>query len=158
MRWYNRIMPEPPAPQHDHHHTERYIRYALIAAVGTLVILVVVLTFQYVALRREQVLNGRLLHYSRLFTPSATLSPSDAGIIRPWMTFDYLNHLFALPSSYLQSHLAITDTRYPHLTITAYANAVHEDQTATLNDIEDAIRAYLPATSTSTTASGTRRT
>lgn len=51
------------------------------------------------------------------------LSPSDADLIRPWMTFDYINQLFGLPPAYLKQSLELTDPRYPNLAITEYTES-----------------------------------
>ncbi len=41
--------------------------------------------------------------------------------IRPWMTFDYINVVFKLPTDYLQNKLNITDYRYPNIRVDRYA-------------------------------------
>ncbi len=43
------------------------------------------------------------------------------GNIRPWMTFDYLNTVFKLPSDYFKNKLSITDFKYPNIRIDHYA-------------------------------------
>ncbi len=45
----------------------------------------------------------------------------DLSKIAPWMTFDYLNKVYDLPSGYLQDALKVTDTKYPFLTIKQHA-------------------------------------
>ncbi len=67
---------------------------------------------------------------------------NDVPSVRAWMTFDYVDHLFALPPQYLQSKLKITDSRYPRLTIASYAAIGHLSQAAALAEVQDALRAY----------------
>jgi hypothetical protein len=67
---------------------------------------------------------------------------SDANSVATWMTFDYIDHLFALPPQYLQTQLAITDKRYPHLTLAEYAEDHHLEQKTFLMQVQNAIRAY----------------
>ena len=55
--------------------------------------------------------------FSRVFTPTHLTVDN----IEPWMTFEYLSHVFVLPSDVLKNKLAITDPRYPRLSIQRYA-------------------------------------
>jgi len=41
--------------------------------------------------------------------------------ITAWMTFDYINVIFKLDSTYLKNALMIDDTRYPNIRIDRYA-------------------------------------
>ena len=124
---------------------ERDIRYALIILGAILLVLAVFLVANYLSLRRAQVINAREMRASALFAHHAPLAASDAGIIRSWMTFDYVNKLFALPSEYLQAQLQINNTHYPRLTIGSY-----------LSEVENAVRNYsAPANATGTPANGT---
>jgi hypothetical protein len=82
--------------------------------------------------------------HHHLLMRHAPASMSQASDIRPWMTFDYVNHLFGLPPAYLQAALGITDPRYPHLTISEFFE--HEspgEQPSSLDAVQDAVRAYL---------------
>lgn len=53
----------------------------------------------------------------RIIRTSDTITAAD---IQPWMTFSYINFVFKLPPGYLQSALAITDSRYPNIQIARY--------------------------------------
>lgn len=140
------------------HRLQRYIRYAIAAAAIILVILVALAINEYRTLQREHNFQIRGLWYSMLLNRHAPLPTSDAGIIRPWMTFDYINRVFALPPSYLQAQLGIADPRYPRLTISAYASVTKADWTALVATAENAIREYPSPQHTTSTATGTRGT
>jgi len=47
--------------------------------------------------------------------------PIQVSDIHTWMTFDYLNVVFKLPTDYLKNKLSITDPRYPNIIINRYA-------------------------------------
>jgi hypothetical protein len=59
--------------------------------------------------------------------------------IKTWMTFDYLNVVFALNPSYLQSKLGITDTHYPNIRIDSYARHHNLDAQTLLQNIQQLI-------------------
>jgi hypothetical protein len=111
---------------------EKWIRYALIVLAGVLAALLIFLFFQYQSLRRQQVLGMHQLHAAFFLEHHAPLPVSDAGVIRSWMTFDYVNKLFALPPDYLKAQLHIVDSRYPRYTIS----------TAFLGQVQNAVRNY----------------
>jgi len=59
------------------------------------------------------------------------------------MTFDYINHIFGLPSAYLRDKLLVTDARYPRLTIRRYASLNKLDAAGFLSQVRAAVRSYL---------------
>ena len=132
--------------------TNRYIRYALIILAVILLILVVFLVANYLSLRRQQFISMRELHFSELLEHHAPLAVSSAEIIRSWMTFDYVNKLFALPPNYLQAQLQITNSHYPKLTISSYAKSENLNVATFLGEVETAIRNYVPPANATTTA------
>ena len=67
---------------------------------------------------------------------------NDVVLIQNWMTFDYINHIFALPTDYLQTSLHITDTRYPRLTVTEYAEDIRVRSSEVLTELQGAVRLY----------------
>ena len=77
----------------------------------------------------------------------ASSNPATAKNVQPWMTFDFLNKTYRLPTSYLRSTLNITDARYPNLSISRYAFSKRESTSSTIAAVEAAIRTYA-ATST----------
>ena len=64
------------------------------------------------------------------------------------MTFDYVNTLFRLPPTYLETQLTITDPRYPRMSIGSYANHNHIDLTTFMGELDAAITNYLANPST----------
>lgn len=131
-----------------------YFKWALIVLTGILIILLILLFVQYESLRRGQAIGAHEFEWSQALEQRAPLSVSDADLVRAWMTFDYLNKIFALPENYLYEQLKIADTHYPHITISGYAKNANLDQTIFLNQVENAIRDYIPAGNTTSTAGG----
>lgn len=129
-------MPEIP-----NNRAERYIRYALIVLALILLALVVFVAVEYHSLRQQQIIDAHM-RLSQFLTRHAPFGPSDADIIRSWMTFDYVDKIFALPPDYLKTRLQITDTHYPKLTI----------GTTLLGEVVNAVREYVapPKAATST--------
>ena len=72
-----------------------------------------------------------------------TLTVSDLSAIQYWMTFDYLNKIFNLPSDYLQSTLNISDNRYPFLTLAHYSREERLNSAILLKEVQAAISHYL---------------
>lgn len=71
------------------------------------------------------------------------LSVNDIGVVRPWMTFDYVNKLFGVPPDYLKARLTISDARYPRLSLSGYAKYEHLDSTVLVDQVASALRDYL---------------
>jgi heme/copper-type cytochrome/quinol oxidase subunit 2 len=133
------------------HRTERYIRYTLTILAVLLLLLVVFFVAQYESLRRAQIISMRQFHVSQLLERHAPISVTSASVVRSWMTFDYINRLFALPPDYLKNNVPITDLQYPKLTISSYVKKNGLNQTTFLDELDATIRNYSPlqnATST----------
>lgn len=129
-----------PSPTHSR--AESYLKAAL--AVAALVLLALSIRFvgEYRVVQQEVRAPG---HQAWIMSPHARgpLGESDIDSVQIWMTFEYLDRVFHVPPAYFQSSLGITDARYPRLTITEYAEAVHVDRAAALLHVRDAIRAYI---------------
>ncbi len=67
---------------------------------------------------------------------------NEVSTIGTWMTFDYINHLFHIPSLYLQDTLNITDTRYPQLTLLQFAEDTRSQPIDTLSQVQNAVRTF----------------
>jgi hypothetical protein len=78
----------------------------------------------------------------------AQLSADDSTVIRPWMTFEYINKLFNIPPDYFKNALSISDPSYPQLSLYGYANHQHVNATIVVNEVESSTHDYLTATST----------
>jgi hypothetical protein len=121
-------------------HIDVYIRAALVVCLLVVLMLTALLVIQYRQLRAAEHLP---LHHSLLMALHAkgSIQPSDAGLIQPWMTFDYVNHVFVLPSDYLSHALSISDQRYPRVTIAQAAEDAHVDPADMLERVQTSVRA-----------------
>ena len=138
----NALYTESMADEHNHR-LARYVRYTLIILTAVFIALLIFFVVQYQALWRAQIIDMHELRTSQMLQRHAPLPVSDAGSIRAWMTFDYINKLFALPTDYLKMQLQVTDTRYPRLTIGEWAENTHGDQAILLGEVENAVRVYM---------------
>jgi hypothetical protein len=64
----------------------------------------------------------------------------DLADIQGWMTFDFLNKAFGLPSDYLKKELVITDRKYPNITIDRWAKNNQENPSILLDRIKKLIQ------------------
>ncbi len=126
-------------------HMERIIRWALAALAAILLALFAILFVQYQAMRNAASPNQRELRWSWTLERRAPLPVSEAPLIHAWMTFDYVNYLFALPPSYLRTRLGIGDVRYPRLGIGDYAEKKGMNVDTFLSKVQAAVRGYEPA-------------
>ena len=98
-------------------------RRFVIATSYTLVLILIFLCGAFIY-RYNQVAPMKVINPQRFSTLRADhihLGVNDVSAIAPWMTFDFINHVFNLPPEYLKTTLSITDARYPTLTISHYA-------------------------------------
>lgn len=66
----------------------------------------------------------------------------DIGKIAGWMTFEYLNRSFNLPSDYLKMDVAVTSTSYPNVSLIKEATLRGQDLTIFLDDVKKSIKKY----------------
>ena len=109
-------------------HIERYILAAFLVCVFIVVALSALLITQYHHLRGVP-------HHTR-----GPVGVADVSLIQSWMTFDYINHVFALPPAYLKNSLNINDSRYPRMTIREAAEDDHISAPEMLTQTEDSVR------------------
>ena len=128
------------APTHKHIELCLKISIAIVAAI--LVVLCILLVREYRHVRRLDYIAAHGTLFSALHA-HGPVGASDASVVATWMTFDFINNLFALPQNYLQTKLAITDSRYPRLTIREYSEDRHLDQSTMLTQVQNAVRAYV---------------
>lgn len=121
----------------------------LLAAALLLVIISASLFFRdYRTLRQEGIIRymrPHSLNDLRRTHQRFPLSATDADSIREWMTFTFINTSFAMPADYLKTALAITDRRYPNVSITEVAEGRHEATTTLLEEVKGAVRVYYRA-------------
>ncbi len=135
----------PVEPNHRNQRLARQVKYTLIILAIILAVLVVFFVLQYRALRRAQIMNAREFFIASFVKYHGPLTASDVGLIRSWMTFDYLDKIFNLPPDYLRTRLSIADPHYPQLSLGGYARSRSLDPTAFLNQVEIAVCEYLTA-------------
>jgi len=63
--------------------------------------------------------------------------------IAPWMTFDFINHVFNVPPTYLSNAFNITDANYPRMSLRSYASLHGIDEQTFLVDVQKKVADYL---------------
>lgn len=71
-------------------------------------------------------------------------SASSTQGVQDWMTFDYVNKNFHLPSAYLRTALQIQDVRYPNMSIRRYARDSNQSFSSAVASVQAAVREYAP--------------
>ena len=127
------------------HKTERYIKYLLIILVVVFIALAVFFVIRFRSLHRQQIMHIWESHISQILQRRAPLPTSDTGVIRSWMTFDYINKLFNLPTDYLKTKLNVSDPNYPQITVYGYAKKEKIDQTTFIDKVINAVGEYVPS-------------
>jgi hypothetical protein len=131
----------------------RAIQIIIIVLAVVLVVLVFFFVRQSITLHRERILSARELWITNFVRRRGPLTQSDVAYVAPWMTFDYVNQLFNVSSSYLHDQLSISDPSYPHVTISGYARYAHMDVGTLLDNVDQALVRHLaPAAPTTTPA------
>jgi len=121
----------------------RGVKIVIIVLAVLLGILVFFFVRQSIILHREQILNARELRISNFLKRRGPLTQADVVVVQPWMTFDYVNQLFNVSSSYLQGELSISDPSYPHMTLSSYARHMNLSVSAFLASVDQALVNYL---------------
>ena len=83
-------------------------------------------------MRHANLISRRELSLSASVQKHGALNASEVGVIRPWMTFDYINRIFGLPKDYLKDQLQISDPHYPNSTLSSL-DTVSAAQAAIVN-------------------------
>lgn len=121
-----------------------YIKYILIFLSLVFVVLVFLLAREIVSIKRADIISIRKIEFSNfLKSHSGPLTIDDVSIVAPWMTFDYVNKLFDLPSGYFKTSLGISNPRYPQISISGYAKSEQMNTTTFLSEVQAALRNYL---------------
>ena len=74
-----------------------------------------------------------------------TLTGENTDLVASWMTFDYINKIFNLPSDYLKNSLAISDASYPRISISRYEKNHKLDQNQFLAEVKKTVANYFTA-------------
>jgi heme/copper-type cytochrome/quinol oxidase subunit 2 len=121
----------------------RKIGYTIAALVGILVVLTIFFIIQYQHVRRIEAINAREFEINLLLHHHGTLTANQVSMIRPWMTFDYINKIFGIPPDYLKNQFTITDSSYPKMTLQSYASKHGMTGISFTANVEAAISSYL---------------
>ena len=119
----------------------------------TVIILGLIIIFSFAFTLRQL---GRIAHMSLIARYEAVidakvdqyhgaLTDKNVDLIASWMTFDYINKIFALPADYLKNALAISDTGYPRVSVSKYAKVHKLDQAGFLAEVQKSVASYFTA-------------
>jgi hypothetical protein len=122
---------------------ERTIVIVVSLLVIGIIVLAVLLIRDYRTLNRSGYINFVHGYRARMARIHAPLTVNDLNVIQSWMTFDYINRIFAVPPSVLQTALKVADVHYPRLSVHEYAEAGHISVDVALQNIKDSLRSYL---------------
>lgn len=121
----------------------RLLKIVIAVLVALLIILCGLLVRAYSILKKEHLINLSELSLSAFVTKHGPLTANEVGVIRPWMTFDYVNRTFGLPADFLKTTFGVADPAYPKLTLSYYATEEGFNQMDFLNAIRVAVAHYL---------------
>ena len=116
-----------------------YIKITLIVLGAILALLCLFLVLDYFSLRRADIINTREGSLSSFVQKHGPLTANEVGVLKPWMTFSYINKLFALPPNFLKDSFGITDPHYPNLVVAQYIGGQHLDTAEFMTSLETAI-------------------
>ena len=71
------------------------------------------------------------------------IAATDVDYIQSWMTFHYINTIFAIPENYLNNNLKINDNHYPNLTIKKYAKNNNLNEQSALATLKQSVRDFM---------------
>jgi hypothetical protein len=123
----------------------KFFTVAIIVLVGIVLILetfFIVLTFRIL-----KNYSSAAIHYPK----SLHKKKISLENIQDWMTFDFINKSFKLPSEYLKTKLGVSDAKYPNIAIDHWAKENKKDPAAVVNEIKKLILDYQNANSVSST-------
>lgn len=120
----------------------------ILIIVAAVALVLVIFSFMYPNLAPTQLSRSydrlRHLEFQNIaINTHQHLTLSDIPTIQSWMTFYYLNEVFALPPNYLEASLNISDPHYPNLTIKHYARENKIGAQTLLETIQSDIANYL---------------
>jgi hypothetical protein len=120
-----------------------YIKYTLVVLGIIFIVLLFFMIREIRHLNHSEIINAREVHVSNILKSRGPLTSSDVGVVSPWMTFDYVNKLFAIPPTYFETALGITNTRYPQISLSGYARSKGISSAFVVGKVEAALRNYL---------------
>lgn len=121
-------------------HRKKIIKMTMIVI---LALLFIVSLIWFTSTFKQLYRTGNLeVDYSITGHPTRLHRPITISDIRVWMTFDYLNVIFKLDHLYLKNTLVITNSKYPNISIEAYARRNRINPQVLLHNIKQAIINY----------------
>jgi len=121
--------------------TEKYLMIGIVALAIVFLALCGYLVYKSESVIKSENIQAQV-HIISLERKRGPLPTSNASIIESWMTFDYVNYTFGLPSTYLKSQLNITDKRYPKVTLEEYAEDYATSTDGLLGSVQSAVKNY----------------
>ncbi len=112
----------------------KLIGIAIIALIVAVLVLSAVLVVGVRRVGRENSISS-FRDFLLVRRERGPLPAADADLIRSWMTFDYINHLFSLPADYLKTNLNVNDSRYPNLSISEYSESLSTSSISFLDTV-----------------------
>ena len=114
------------------------------------IVLVIVIFFslsfsvrQYMRIHRFNLLTTyRQVITQKIIQNHGTLTEKNVDLISSWMTFEYINRIFALPADYLKNSLHISDVQYPRIPISKYAKNHKLDEAQFIAQIKTTVGGY----------------
>ena len=103
--------------------------------------LCIMLVREYKNVRQLYFVSGQRTFFAGLRRHAPAID-REINSLQSWMTFDYINHLFILPSEYLRTTLAITDARYPRMTIAELAEDKRITKANSLAEVQNALKVF----------------
>ena len=111
-----------------------------------LVLIVLILLaglFQFREYNLFQISQSRIDNHIKFFdlikNRRTALTAKDVPLIQSWMTFDYINVMFKLPSDYLKIVLNISNAAYPKISLIKYSKIEKVDITNFLVSVKKVV-------------------
>ena len=123
-----------------------YIKYTLVVLGIIFIVLLFFMVREIRHLNHSEIISAREVHISNILKLHGPLTESDISIVASWMTFDYINKLFAVPGAYLETELNVSNTRYPQISLSGYARSKGISSAFVVGKVESALRNYLSQT------------
>lgn len=123
-----------------------YIKYTLVILGIIFIVLLFFMAREIRHLNHSEIISAREIHISNILKSHGPLTESDIGIVASWMTFDYVNKLFAIPPTYLETTFEISNSRYPQISLSGYARSKGVSSAFVVGKVESALHNYLSQT------------
>jgi hypothetical protein len=113
----------------------------IVTAVLVILLLAAVIWFSadVVSLHKQGVFTPAASRIHRPFFSRPTIA---ANQIQGWMTFGYIEHVYKIPESYLQTQISSTSALQPNNTLDTYGASRNLDSAAFVEKIRSAVTAY----------------